>query len=106
MPFVRYLDEDGELVGGEQPMSNDLALEGYTVMLKGRRFDERCVSLQRQGRMVTLAPGIGQEAATVGAALRVSVGGAAATGAAQNAATIEIEISFFIFGSLLLRSPR
>src|SRR5207237_229074 len=38
--------------------------------------------------------------------VRVSVGGAAATGAAQNAATIEIEISFFIFGSLLLRSPR
>jgi len=39
------------------------------VMLRGRRFDERCVSLQRQGRMVTLAPGIGQEAATVGAAM-------------------------------------
>src|SRR5437764_4119874 len=38
-------------------------------MLRGRRFDERCVSLQRQGRMVTLAPGIGQEAATVGAAM-------------------------------------
>ncbi len=67
--FVRFLDEDGELVGGEQPMSDELALAGYTVMLKGRRFDERCVSLQRQGRMVTLAPGIGQEAATVGAAM-------------------------------------
>ena len=67
--MVRYLDEDGELVGGEQPMSDELALAGYTVMLKGRRFDERSVSLQRQGRMVTLAPGIGQEAATVGAAM-------------------------------------
>jgi len=68
-PLIRYLDEDGELVGGEQPMSDEMALAGYTVMLKGRRFDERCVSLQRQGRMVTLAPGIGQEAATVGAAM-------------------------------------
>jgi pyruvate dehydrogenase E1 component alpha subunit len=67
--MVRYLDEDGELVGGEQPMSDDMALAGYTVMVKGRRFDERSVSLQRQGRMVTLAPGIGQEAATVGAAM-------------------------------------
>lgn len=67
--MVRYLDEDGELVGGEQPMPDELAVQGYTVMLKGRRFDERCVSLQRQGRMVTLAPGIGQEAATVGAAM-------------------------------------
>lgn len=70
-PLVCYLDEDGELVGGEQPMSDEMALRGYTVMLKGRRFDERCVSLQRQGRMVTLAPGIGQEAATVGAAMAV-----------------------------------
>jgi pyruvate dehydrogenase E1 component subunit alpha len=69
VPMVRYLDEDGELVGGEQPMSDEMALAGYTVMLKGRRFDERSVSLQRQGRMVTLAPGIGQEAATVGAAM-------------------------------------
>jgi len=67
--MVRYLDEDGELVGGEPPMSDEMALAGYTVMLKGRRFDERSVSLQRQGRMVTLAPGIGQEAATVGAAM-------------------------------------
>jgi pyruvate dehydrogenase E1 component subunit alpha len=67
-PLVRYLDQDGELLE-EQPMSDELALEGYRVMLRGRRFDERCVSLQRQGRMVTLAPGIGQEAATVGAAM-------------------------------------
>ena len=66
--MVRYLDQDGELLA-DQPMSDDLALEGYRVMLRGRRFDERCVSLQRQGRMVTLAPGIGQEAATVGAAM-------------------------------------
>ncbi len=70
-PMVRYLDEDGELLVDEQPMSDALALEGYRVMLRGRRFDERSVSLQRQGRMVTLAPGIGQEAATVGAAMAV-----------------------------------
>jgi len=69
-PMVRYLDEDGELLVEEQPMSDELALEGYRVMLRGRRFDERSVSLQRQGRMVTLAPGIGQEAAT--ASLRAS----------------------------------
>jgi pyruvate dehydrogenase E1 component subunit alpha len=70
-PMVRYLDEDGELIAGEQPMSDEMALDGYRVMLRGRRFDERCVSLQRQGRMVTLAPGIGQEAATVGAAMAI-----------------------------------
>jgi len=70
-PMVRYLDEDGELLVDERPMSDAMALEGYRVMVRGRRFDERSVSLQRQGRMVTLAPGIGQEAATVGAAMAV-----------------------------------
>ena len=70
-PMVRYLDEDGELLADKQPMSDEMALEGYRVMLRGRRFDERSVSLQRQGRMVTLAPGIGQEAATVGAAMAI-----------------------------------
>ena len=67
-PMARYLDQDGELLE-DQPMSDEMALDGYRAMLRGRRFDERCVSLQRQGRMVTLAPGIGQEAATVGAAM-------------------------------------
>lgn len=67
-PMVRYLDQDGEMLE-DQPMNDELALAGYRAMLLGRRFDERCVSLQRQGRMVTLAPGIGQEAATVGAAM-------------------------------------
>jgi len=44
---VQFLDEDGELVGGEPPMNDQLALDGFRVMLRGRRFDERCVSLQR-----------------------------------------------------------
>ena len=70
-PMTRYLDQDGELLE-DQPMSDKMALDGYRVMLRGRRFDERCVSLQRQGRMVTLAPGIGQEAATVGAAMALN----------------------------------
>lgn len=68
-PPVRCLDEQGRLLVPEPPLPDELAVEGFCAMLKGRRFDERCVSLQRQGRMVTLAPGIGQEAATVGAAM-------------------------------------
>ena len=67
-PMVRYLDEDGELLQ-DQPMSDEMALEGYRVMLQGSAVRRALVSLQRQGRMVTLAPGIGQEAATVGAAM-------------------------------------
>src|SRR5207245_7531405 len=42
-PLVRYLDQDGELLE-DQPMSDEMALEGYRVMLRGRRFDARCVS--------------------------------------------------------------
>ena len=38
-------------------------------MLLGRRFDERCVNLQRRGLMFTLAPGIGQEACSVGSVI-------------------------------------
>ncbi len=63
------LSEEGRLLSDKAPMSDEMALSGFRAMLKGRRFDERCVSLQRQGRMVTLAPGIGQEASTVGAAM-------------------------------------
>jgi pyruvate dehydrogenase E1 component alpha subunit len=63
------LSPEGELLVPEPPLGDDDAVAAYRCMLTGRRFDERCVSLQRQGRMVTLAPGVGQEAATVGAAM-------------------------------------
>ena len=71
-PVVRYLDEDGRLLVDAPPIDDELALRGFRCMLLGRRFDERSISLQRQGRMVTLAPGIGQEAATVGAAMALT----------------------------------
>lgn len=71
-PATRYLSPTGELVGAETPMSDELAIRGLRCMLLGRRFDERSISLQRQGRMVTLAPGIGQEAASVGAAMALN----------------------------------
>src|SRR5216684_9221212 len=47
-PVLRYLDEDGELLVTDLPMSDQVALEGYRVMLRGRRFDERSVSLDRK----------------------------------------------------------
>ncbi|MBP9026715.1 MAG: pyruvate dehydrogenase (acetyl-transferring) E1 component subunit alpha, partial [Phycisphaerae bacterium] len=40
----------------------------YRTMLASRRFDERCLQLQRQGRMGTYGPSKGQEAASLGAA--------------------------------------
>jgi pyruvate dehydrogenase E1 component alpha subunit len=68
-PPVQFLDADGALLASEPPMSDAQALAGLRAMLLGRRFDERCVHLQRRGLMVTLAPGIGQEACSVGSVM-------------------------------------
>jgi pyruvate dehydrogenase E1 component alpha subunit len=40
----------------------------YKTMLAARRLDERCLQLQRQGRMGTYGPSKGQEAASLGVA--------------------------------------
>lgn len=66
---VQVLGEDG---GADDRLVPDLAEETlvrlYRVMLFSRRFDERRLQFQRQGRIGTFAPAIGQEAAQVGAA--------------------------------------
>jgi pyruvate dehydrogenase E1 component alpha subunit len=68
--MYRVLDEDGELVdGGEVPdLSDDELVEMYRHMKLARRFDERAVSLQRQGRIGTYPPLSGQEGAQIGSA--------------------------------------
>ncbi len=66
MPVVQRLDAAGNLLGDAPPLSDDELLGGLRAMLLGRRFDELCIQLQRRGLMVTLAPGIGQEACSVG----------------------------------------
>jgi pyruvate dehydrogenase E1 component alpha subunit len=65
----RVLDPGGRLVGTVHPdlEEKDLLLM-YRWMLLARRYDERCLKLQRQGRLLTFAPGSGQEAAQVGSA--------------------------------------
>lgn len=68
-PVLRLLDVDGTLLTSEPPMSDRQALDALRAMLLGRRFDERCVNLHRRGLMVTLAPGIGQEACCVGSVM-------------------------------------
>lgn len=75
MEFLSVLDEKGKLDKNLEPdISEDLLLKLYRAMLLGRRFDERMLSLQRQGRIGTFAPTSGQEASQVGsvAALRSS----------------------------------
>lgn len=66
---VQHLDPEGNLLVSAPALSDDEALAGLRAILLGRRFDERCVNLQRRGLMVTLAPGIGQEACSVGSVM-------------------------------------
>ncbi len=63
------LDPEGKQKVKEVPAAGDEDLLSiYRWMLLSRRCDERCMSLQRQGRMGTYAPSSGQEAAQVGSA--------------------------------------
>ncbi len=64
------LNADGKIVDEKNtpPLSNDELLYLYKTMLYSRTIDEKALSYQRQGRMLTYAPNIGQEAAQVGSA--------------------------------------
>jgi pyruvate dehydrogenase E1 component alpha subunit len=48
------------------------SLPAYQLMVLARTMDERCLALQRQGRIGFYAPALGQEAAQVGCALALS----------------------------------
>jgi len=64
---LTLLSADGELLEGYEPdLSDEELVSLYADMRLYRHFDERCVSLQRQGRMGTYAPLAGQEGAQVG----------------------------------------
>jgi len=51
----------------EPSMPDNLLLDLYRAMVLGRRFDERLLALQRQGRIGTFPPITGQEASQLGA---------------------------------------
>jgi pyruvate dehydrogenase E1 component alpha subunit len=64
---LSILDEKGHLDKDLEPrIPDDLLLRLYKAMVLGRRFDERVLSLQRQGRIGTFAPTTGQEASQLG----------------------------------------
>ena len=65
---LSILDENGNLDADLEPdIPEAQLLRLYGSMLLGRRFDERMLSLQRQGRVGTFAPIKGHEAAQLGA---------------------------------------
>ena len=70
--MVRILDEEGGVVGDVPDLSEEELVAMYRHMKLARHFDERAVSLQRQGRMGTYPPLSGQEGAQIGSALALS----------------------------------
>jgi pyruvate dehydrogenase E1 component alpha subunit len=73
--YLSILDEKGEWDKDLEPdMPDELLLKLYRAMLLARRFDERMLVLQRQGRIGTFGPIKGQEASQIGAVAVLDVG--------------------------------
>lgn len=69
LDHLTILDADGSVDRELEPDLPEAALvRMYRTMLLSRKFDDRMLSLQRQGRLGTFAPAQGQEASQVGAA--------------------------------------
>lgn len=67
--YLQVLDENSRCDYKLMPKLSPKQLVGlYSMMVLCRRFDEKALSLQRQGRLGTYASVLGQEAAQVGAA--------------------------------------
>lgn len=67
--YLQILDAEGHLDTDMEPeLPPDSLRTLYRTMLLARQLDLRMLALQRQGRMGTFAPIIGQEAAQVGSA--------------------------------------
>ena len=72
---LRLLAPDGTLAEGHVPaLEGDALLDAWRAMLRSRVCDERCFSLQRQGRLGTFSPVNGEEAAVVGSAWALEPG--------------------------------
>lgn len=66
--YLSILDENGKLDADLEPdISKEVHLKMFRAILLGRRFDERMLDLQRQGRIGTFPPIKGQEASQIGA---------------------------------------
>lgn len=61
--YLSILDENGQLDRNLEPLiPDDILIRMHHMMVLARRFDERMLILQRQGRIGTFAPIKGQEA--------------------------------------------
>ncbi|MEM3791677.1 MAG: pyruvate dehydrogenase (acetyl-transferring) E1 component subunit alpha [Candidatus Micrarchaeaceae archaeon] len=68
--YVQVMDENGNIDYSEFPkeIKDEDILSMYKYMLFARQVDAKALSLQRQGRAMTYAPLVGEEATQVGSA--------------------------------------
>ncbi|MPM07003.1 Pyruvate dehydrogenase E1 component subunit alpha [bioreactor metagenome] len=69
--IFRIIDNEGVTINAElmPDLNDDTIIKAYTDMLFARTADEMAVSFQRQGRMYTYPPNMGQEAISVAAGM-------------------------------------
>ena len=64
---LQILNEHGEVDTGLEPeLAESTLITIYRAMILARTFDQRMLTMQRQGRMGTFAPNTGQEACIIG----------------------------------------
>ncbi len=68
--YMQIMDENGTLDSGLVPkgLTDQMLVEMYKKMSFARALDAKTLSLQRQGRAVTYAPLVGEEAVQIGSA--------------------------------------
>ena len=67
--LIQIIKPDGTLAAKKAPrLSKTVMLELFRVMVTTRMLDERCMRLQRSGRIGFYVPSGGQEAASIGSA--------------------------------------
>jgi len=68
--MIQIMNPEGEIVKPEwmPELSDEDILQMYQTMVYGRIIDQKVLQFQRQGRILTYAPNLGQEAAQVGSA--------------------------------------
>lgn len=71
--YLSILDLKGEIDDSLIPeLSNNDIKRLYELMILSRYFDQRALTLQREGRLGTYAPILGQEASQVGSAYAIT----------------------------------
>jgi len=71
--ILRIIDNKGNIIDKERmpDIDNETIIEAYKQMLYERIADEMAISYQRQGRMYTYTPNLGQEAIHIAAGMNI-----------------------------------